>query len=276
MLFQKLCILKIQDRQFLFEDITLGKQFPDLLDGGIAPFRIVTDILQFPLKCFKLFFQLFIFVADSLVFFIFFPDGSGFRFILFTFRDTFRRLRGFFRLALCGGDAARGKADPVINHALVPVRILLFDLIERIKRLLVKRNGLLIFSGDHLHFAFFKQFKPLAPEIPQIAGNFTPGSSRARSLCRNIGSRQQSRGKNQRKDASVPKCNLLHLSHSFVSARPVSAADWLSFIKIIPVPVLQTPKISPDTPQAHSLRLKTVRMRTTKTHRDVLWNAARR
>lgn len=48
MLFQKLCILNDSDRQFLFEDITLGKQFPDLLDGGIAPFRIVTDILNSP------------------------------------------------------------------------------------------------------------------------------------------------------------------------------------------------------------------------------------
>ncbi|MPN18032.1 hypothetical protein SDC9_165390 [bioreactor metagenome] len=55
--------------------------------------------------------------------------------------------------------------------------VLLLDFGEGIQRFLIERDGLLVFAGDHLHFAFFVEFEALAPDIPEFAGDPFVGSA---------------------------------------------------------------------------------------------------
>ena len=168
MFFQQFGILQIQEGELLFQNVPLGKQSLNLPDGGIAAFGAVADAFQFALKRFQLFLQLLVLNADSPVFFVFLADRLRLRLVFFPLFHAFRGLHGLLRLAFRRSDSPGGKTDPVINHAPVPVRIPLPDLIEGVEGLLIEGNGLLVSAGDHFHFTFFKQLESLAPEIPEL------------------------------------------------------------------------------------------------------------
>ena len=227
MLFQKFGILQIQKGKLFFQHIAFGKQSFNLFDGGIAAFGAVTDVFQFALKRFQLFFQFLIFYGNRLVFLVLFADCPCFRLILLPLLHALSGFHSLLRLAFRRSDSAGGKADSVINHAPVPVRILLFHLIERVEGLLIEGNGLLVSAGNHFHFPFFKQLESLAPEIPELQGKLTVRRRRPGPLRKDFGSRHQSGREDQRQDASIPKCVFFHLFHSFVPAGRNSAGDSL-------------------------------------------------